>query len=84
MVPASNRLKKFFPVKGRMSKWFKIGDDEYGNSQDMIVGLDSKGVLLEIGITYLEDDEVVFYTDYEKSRKSLAMLSCSKSPALCF
>ncbi|MBX9724614.1 MAG: hypothetical protein K2X81_24630 [Candidatus Obscuribacterales bacterium] len=46
-----------------MSKWFKIHDDFDGNSQDMVVGFDSKGILLEVGITYLDDDEVVFHAD---------------------
>lgn len=44
-----------------MTKWFKIHDDADGNSQDMVVGFDSEGTLIEIGLTYIDDDEVVFH-----------------------
>lgn len=46
-----------------MSKWFQIHEDEQGNSQDMVVGFDSEGTAIEIGITYVNDDEVVFHAN---------------------
>ena len=48
--------------KYSLTKWFEIHDDDEGNAQDMVVGFDSEGIyLIEIGITYLEEDEVVFH-----------------------
>jgi hypothetical protein len=35
-----------------MTKWFKIHDDANGNSQDMAVGFDTEGSLIELGISY--------------------------------
>jgi hypothetical protein len=46
-----------------MTKWFKIHDDDDGNSQDMAVGFDREGSPLEVGLTYINDDEVVFHAD---------------------
>ena len=46
-----------------MTKWFKIHDDINENSQDMAVGFDAEGIPIEIGITYIEDDEVVFHAN---------------------
>lgn len=44
------------------TKWFKIHDDDDGNSQDMAVGFDGDGGgPFEIGVTYIDDDEVVFH-----------------------
>lgn len=44
-----------------MTKWFPIHEDRYGNSQDMAVGFDSDGLMLEIGLSYIDDDEIVFH-----------------------
>jgi hypothetical protein len=61
-----------------MSKWFAIHDDKNGNSQDMVVGFDAEGNVLEIGVTYEVNDEVIFHADsltitwknrYNESRK---------------
>ena len=46
-----------------LTKWFEIHEDADGNSQDMVVGFDNEGRLLEIGMTYIYDDEVVFHAD---------------------
>ena len=47
------------------TKWFRIHDDDDGNSQDMAVGFDAEGGgPFEIGISYIGDDEVVFHGNY--------------------
>ncbi len=46
-----------------MTKWFKIHDDAEGNSQDMAVGFDAEGMMIEVGMAYIDDDEVVFHAD---------------------
>lgn len=46
-----------------MTRWFKINYDKHGNSQDMAVGFDAEGISIEIGLTYIADDDVVFHAD---------------------
>lgn len=46
-----------------MTRWFKIHDDHNGNSQDMAIGFDAEGVLIEVGITYVDNDEFIFHAD---------------------
>ncbi len=53
--------------KWEMTKWFKIHDDIHGNSQDMIVGFDANGNLIEIGLTYIDNDEIIFHADHVTS-----------------
>ena len=58
-----NQIQETIANKWGMTKWFAIQDDIDGNSQDMIIGFDASGILLEIGITYIGDDEVAFHAD---------------------
>lgn len=43
------------------TKWFSIHDDRDDNLQDMVLGFDSQARMLEVGITYIGDDEIVFH-----------------------
>ena len=36
------------------TKWFDFHDDADGNTQEMAVGFDAEGRLIEIGITYFD------------------------------
>jgi hypothetical protein len=61
-----------------MTQWHDIHDDDDGNSQDMALGFDAEGNPIEVGITYMQFDEVVFHanamtpamrTKYDEERK---------------
>jgi hypothetical protein len=58
-----DQIKEVLANRWGMSRWFKIHDDVDGSSQDMVVGFDAEGVLIEVGVTYLLDDEVIFHAD---------------------
>jgi hypothetical protein len=58
-----NQIEEVLASIWGMTKWFAIHDDEDGNSQDMAVGFDADGNGLEIGISYIDDDEVIFHAD---------------------
>lgn len=58
-----DQIEEVLANKWGMTKWFPIHDDEDGNSQDMAVGFDAEGNGLEVGLSYIEDDEVVFHAD---------------------
>lgn len=62
------QIEEVLADKWGMTKWFTIHDDDEGNSPDMAVGFDAEGNGLEIGISYIEDDEVVFHADIMTSR----------------
>jgi hypothetical protein len=47
----------------RTSRFFPIHEDDEGNPQDMVVGYNQSGVLLEIGITYLDNTDSVFHVN---------------------
>ena len=55
------QIEEALANRWHMSKWFQIHDDKKGNAQDMVIGFDYEGMLIEIGITYLADDEIVFH-----------------------
>ncbi len=57
------QIEDLLADKWGMTKWFPIHDDAQGNSQDMAVGFDAEGDPIEVGITYIDDDEVVFHAD---------------------
>lgn len=57
------KMEEVLANRLNMTKWFPIHEDEYDNSQDIAVGFDAEGSLLEVGVTYLEDDEIVFHAD---------------------
>jgi hypothetical protein len=60
---AKEQMQAVLADRWQMTKWFAIHDDRKGNSQDMAVGFDAEGCLLEIGISYVDDDEIVFHAD---------------------
>ena len=53
-----NQIQEVIANKWGMTKWFQVHDDIDGNSQDMIVGFDANGILIEIGLTYIDNDEI--------------------------
>ena len=58
-----DQIREVIANKWGMTKWFPIHDDSDGNSQDMAVGFDAEGADIEIGISYIEDDDMVFHAD---------------------
>ncbi len=41
--------------------WIEIHPDTLGRVQDMVVGYDNNGMLLEIGLTYVEETIFIFH-----------------------
>lgn len=58
-----DQIEEVLANKWELTKWFPIHDDANGNSQDMVVGFDNEGTSIEIGLSYIDDDEVVFHAD---------------------
>jgi len=58
-----NQMQEVLANQWGMTKWFEIHDSDDGDSQDMVVGFDADGALIEIGITYVADDEIAFHAD---------------------
>ncbi len=58
-----DQMEEVLASQWGMTRWFKIHDDHDGNSQDMVIGFDAEGVLIEVGLTYIDDDEFIFHAD---------------------
>jgi hypothetical protein len=44
-------------------RYFAIHEDSFGNPQDMVVGFTQSGVLVEIGVKYTDDFDIVFHAN---------------------
>lgn len=57
----SERIEQVLSDKYGSTIWFELQPDRQGNLQEMIVGYDNNGILLEIGLTYLGESIFVFH-----------------------
>lgn len=60
---SEDQVREVLANKFGGTKFLDFPDDDNGNTQEMAVGFDAEGRLIEIGITYLDEDDVVFHAD---------------------
>lgn len=55
------RIEQVLSDRFGSTLWTEIEPDRFGNAQEMVVGYDNNRIVLEIGLTYINESIFVFH-----------------------